>query len=412
MSRPRESSDSQPSKHVVVCLTKYIPYAGIPHAGGSYLLAHREALSALGNITMFAPPTPLNEHAMSQQGQGVEAHLLKTSPRSLKGLSFRFFQIEATLAGCKMYWPVRRLFRGSNAPWVALEQANLVELQWSEMISLAPSIRRKLPHQTLVGVAHDINTQRWTREATAGKSELRRAVAKFIANQSRKQESRSFGALDRLIVFSEKDAALARNLAPQTRVEVVHPGFKITTLSRKPHLSEPIALFVGAMNRPENWQGALWFLDRVWPHVLEQVPGAKFVIAGANPPKLLVDAVEKTPGAELTGFVESLDACYAEATVCVVPLLSGAGVKFKTIDALLSGVPVVTTSVGAEGIEGKEHFAAQTDDPNEFAAATIAALTESDLALALEARNWAESVYGEKAFTQRISDVYGEILDA
>lgn len=411
MSTSRESSGSQPLTHNVVSLTKYIPYEGIPHAGGEYLQSHLKRLREIANVALLAPETPLNDDAMAHQNEESSASFIQNGLPRLKGMAFRIMQIEATLAGCRMYWPIRNVFRGNKAPWGLLKQADLIELQWSEMISLAPAIRKKLPHATLVGVAHDINTQRWERLEAASRSWPRRALARYIARQCRKHESRSFDALDCLIVFSDKDAELAEQLAPKTRVEVVHPGFATKPMVREPNPEEPIALFVGAMNRPENWEAAIWFLDHVWPAVLKQVPTARFVAAGAHPPRQLLNTIRRAPRAEATGFVESLEHWYAIATICVVPLQRGAGVKFKTIDALLAGVPVVTTAVGAEGIDAENFFAAKTDDPDVFANATVTALKKPDAYQAFAAKQWAESIYGEEAFTKRISDVYGSLLN-
>lgn len=406
----RQSGDSKPPKHSVVCLTKYIPYEGITHAGGEYLQSHVRALSAIANVELVAPATPLNLEALTRVDTLAHISLLCAARPRLRGFWFQFFQVEATLAGCSIYWPVRQLFRRGKAPWASLESAAFVELQWSEMISLASLLRRRLPNQTLVGVAHDINTQRWRRQASQANNFFRRWLSRFIAWRTRRQESRSFAALDRLIVFSEKDAQLARELAPLTRVEVVHPGFKPKSAVRQPSATAPMALFVGAMNRAENEAAALWFLENVWPGVLGAVPNARFVIAGAKPNERLIDAVARASNVEITGFVESLTRWYDQATVCVVPLRTGAGVKFKTIDAMLAGVAVVTTSVGVEGIDADGLLTGLTDDADEFGRATIAALRQPNDALTERARQWAESTYGEATFTTRLHEVYGSLL--
>ena len=409
MGTTRQSDDSTPPTRSVVCLTKYIPYPGISHAGGEYLQAHLAVLRESMAVELLAPATPLNRDAFALLAPGESASLLTEARPRLSGLLFKWFQVEATLAGCAIYWPIRRLFRSQRAPWRELAEADAIELQWSEMISLAALIRRKLPRAHLIGVAHDINTQRWQRQVADEKSWIRRALAKYVAARTRRQEERSFAALDTLIVFSEKDAELARTLAPSIDVEIVHPGFTPKTRSRTPDRDNPVVLFVGAMNRPENWKAALWFVENIWPTIHAEVPSARFVAAGANPPAHLVQALQAPPHTELTGFVESLEPWYSQASVCVVPLRSGAGVKFKTIDAMLSGVPVVTTTVGAEGIDAKHHVVALTDDPAEFARATIEALTQPDAEQTAEAQAWAEQVYGETTFATRLKEVYERV---
>lgn len=405
----------------VVSLTKYIPYPGVTHAGGEYLLAHHRALASLGDVAQFAPDSPINADALPRALGGPSASLLSDARPRLRGLRLRAFQLESVWAGSAIYWPVRRLFRTGRAPWRALSQARVIEFQWSEMIALAPSVRDRLPGVRLIGVAHDIITQRLERQAEGAGNPLTRALLRVVARRSRRRESRDFRALDVLLVFSEKDAELARAMAPGTRVEVVHPGLGPTDpLPRTPDRDAPIVLFTGAMNRPENWRSVLWFLNEIWTTVSARVPAARFVIAGANPPELLQRKVASTPRAELTGFVDSLEPWYARASVFAVPLIAGAGVKFKTIDAMLRGVPIVTTAVGAEGIgshgsgaeatDPAEHFAAVTDDSRLFAEALVRELTAPDLQRVDRAQRWAENVYGVAAFERRIHEIYGGFI--
>ena len=394
----------------MLSLTKYIPYPSVTHAGGQYVLAHDRALEGLFEIENLAPDIPLNREALPLVGDGPPASLLEGA--RLDGPALAFWRLESVWAGSSVYRPIRRLFSGVRAPWARLEAADAVELQWSEMIALAPLIRRRLPEKPLIGIAHDIITQRLDRQAEGRGSALRRWLLRLAAVRSRRREADSFRAVDLLIVFSEKDAALARALAPGTRVEVVHPGLGSThPRPREPRADEPIVLFTGAMSRPENWRGIGWFIDEMWPAVLAAVPNARLVIAGANPPAVLAEKVETAQRAELTGFVDSLEPYYAEASVFIAPLQSGAGVKFKTIDAMLRGVPIVTTSVGAEGIDAPELFGAVTDEAERFAGAVVRQLRSPDGALAAEAQRWAESVYGIAAFEQRVRGLYAEVVD-
>lgn len=405
----------------MVSLTKYIPYPGVPHAGGEYLLAHHRALAALAEVVQFAPDSPINADALPRAAEVLSTTLLSGARPRLRGLMLKTLQLESVWAGSAIYWPVRRLFRTDRAPWRALTQAEVIEFQWSEMIALAPSVRDRLPGARLVGVAHDIITQRLERQAAGTGNPLTRALLRLAARRSRLRESRDFRALDMLLVFSEKDAELAREMAPGTRVEVVHPGLGPTEpLPRTPDHDAPIVLFTGAMNRPENWLSALWFLDEIWPTVSARVPTARFVIAGANPPESLRQKVASAPRVELTGFVDSLEPWYARASVFVVPLIAGAGVKFKTIDAMLRGVPIVTTAVGAEGIgshgsgaeatDPAERFAAVTDDTRLFAEAVVRELTAPDMQRVDRAQRWAENIYGVAAFEQRIHEIYGGLI--
>ena len=399
-------------KPLIASLTKYISYPAITHAGGQYLYEHNRALREFAEVVDLAPSTPLNRDALKQADPEPAVSLMTGVGVGGEGRFKTLFDLESAWAGSSVSLPIRRLFRSDRAPWDRLRSADVVEFQWSEMIALAPSVRQRLPRTPLVGIAHDVLTQRWDREAHAAGSVLRRSAYRLAAARSRSRESRSYAPLDLLIAFSEKDAALAKELAPGTRVEVVHPGLgPRQPLERTPDVDAPVVLFTGALNRPDNSRGIGWFLAEMWPAIHDAVPTARLVIAGAHPPSWLQRSVAAAPRAQLTGFVDSLEPWYARATVFIAPLRTGAGVKFKTVDALLRAVPVVTTSVGAEGIDAAHLFAAVEDEPSCFADAVIGQLRRPDDDLAARARAWADGVYGHAAFGARLAELYLPLIE-
>lgn len=394
----------------VVSLAKYIPYPRVAHAGGQYVLAHDQVLSEFATVEHFAPDTPINRDALMKCA--VRATLMRGVGPGGDGRFKAIWDAESALAGSAVPWPWRRLFDTDRAPWEELAAADVIEMHWSEIIALAPRLRARLPQARLVGVAHDVITQRWERAAVDAGNPLLRLGYRLAARLSRAREARSFAALDTLIVFSEKDQALAHEIAPGTRIEVVHPGLGPSEgVERTASPEEPVVLFTGALGRGDNSRGIAWFLERMWPMVIEAVPEARLVIAGANPPAPLQALVARTPSVVLTGFVDSLEPYYASASVFVAPLRTGAGVKFKTVDAMLRGVPVITTEVGAEGIDARELFAAVTDDEQAFATAVVAELRHPDAARTARAAEWAGRTYGQASFAARVREVYEELLE-
>lgn len=409
MSRAQDSVRGRPG---IASITKYIPHESIPHAGGQYLWRHCQALSAEYRLALIAPDTADNRAARERTRLDAEIDLVTGTGPFRGGALKPLADAESAWAGSATTRNVRSAFARGDAPWDALAQAAIVEFQWSEMMSLAPLVRRRLPGTPLVGVAHDVITQRWERQAEATRFPLSTAYG-VASRRSRPREAESFAHLDLLIAFSEKDAALARALAPATRVEVVHPGLGPepgTLPPRTPDSDEPVVLFTGALDRGDNHTAVEWFLTKVWPSILAEVPAARFVAAGAKPRPELTRLVSRTPRTELTGFVESLEPWYARASVFVAPLSTGAGVKFKTIDAMLRGVPVVATPVGAEGIDASEHFAGIETEPAAFARAVVEALRD-DRGVGERAARWADSVYGADAFRTRLRGLYAGLLE-
>ncbi len=106
--------------------------------------------------------------------------------------------------------------------------------------------------------------------------------------------------------------------------------------------------------------------------------------------------------------MQDLEDAYNEVSVAAVPLLSGAGVKFKTIEPMIRGVPVVSTPLGAEGIGSAELYTAVTSDPEQFAAALIRALTKDpgERDRAASTRDWALDEFGRDAFRRSIEEIY------
>ena len=124
-------------------------------------------------------------------------------------------------------------------------------------------------------------------------------------------------------------------------------------------------LFVGGFGHGPNLDAVLWFLDKIFPEVYRRTK-APFYIVGSKAPEEILQI--KTEGVVVKGFVseEELQELYESCRIAVVPLRYGAGVKGKVVEALYYGIPVVTTSVGAEGIAGIEEMAAVKDQEEEL----------------------------------------------
>ena len=130
-------------------------------------------------------------------------------------------------------------------------------------------------------------------------------------------------------------------------------------------------LFVGGFRHYPNVEAIHWFVKEVFPLITAKLPKVSLYIVGSHPPESVIKM--KSDNIIVTGYVSDneLDKIYNEARLAVVPLLSGAGVKGKVIEAIYNKIPVVTTSVGAEGIINNEDFLTLADDPDSFAKAVV-----------------------------------------
>jgi glycosyltransferase involved in cell wall biosynthesis len=139
-------------------------------------------------------------------------------------------------------------------------------------------------------------------------------------------------------------------------------------------------LFLGLLSYHPNTVAADHLIRNIWPKVLSVLPQARLLIAGARPENLA--SYEQRPkGVTFVGFVDDLDKLYDEVTVVCCPMLHGSGTRIKILEAAAYGRPVVSTTLGAEGLrlkDGEEILL--RDDPGSFAEACVRLLTDGPMA--------------------------------
>jgi polysaccharide biosynthesis protein PslH len=167
-------------------------------------------------------------------------------------------------------------------------------------------------------------------------------------------------------------------------------------------------LMVGRMAYPPNAEGARWFVEQVWPSIHAANPDARCRIAGQLAPELPLDDLASIDGVDLLGHVDDLSAGLGRAAVCVAPILVGSGTRVKIIEAFAWGVPVVATTVGAEGLDAHhgEHLLL-ADDAESFASAVVELLDDDGLraSLAAAARQLYQERYSTERFTARVHQI-------
>lgn len=389
----------------VVLISMYVGHEGVPHAGGRYLLELQRLLEAETDLTMLTVGNRLNHAAVGRPGLPRRLLLLGHEPgRGPVGKVLNRLAVTADTT-----WRHRRDPGMASAAFVlglarsrearrALREADVIDLQYSESIRLVRLLRRVNPRARITGTFHDVMSQSFSREPQDTPRE--RTYWQGVARRSRRHEAAMVRRLDEVLVFSPKDAALLGD-PPHT---VVHPPLSDGSEPRHPPAGEPVVIVVSYLARDENDKAALWTLDRVWPLVRVRRPDAELRLVGGGATNGLRARVGDGDGVVLTGFVDDLGAEYARAAVALVPVLQGAGVKFKTVEALCHGVPVVTTTVGAEGIDGDDLYAGLADDPEALADALVRVLDDPAAAQqrADARQRWAQETYGRERFAATI----------
>lgn len=172
-------------------------------------------------------------------------------------------------------------------------------------------------------------------------------------------------------------------------------------------------LFCGSLYAAPNGEGLLWFYNKIWPAVQESFPKLKFLIVGSGTAPESLQALKNDAAILFTGTVEEVGIWYNKAAVAIVPLLTGSGTRLKILEAMGMGLPVVSTSKGAEGLaytNGQDIIIA--DEEKDFAAAIISLLTNKQLRVAMQqaARNWVEKKYDWNVIGLSMADFLNEEL--
>jgi glycosyltransferase involved in cell wall biosynthesis len=161
----------------------------------------------------------------------------------------------------------------------------------------------------------------------------------------------------------------------------------------------PTVVFTGSMDWAANIDGVQYFLEEVWPLVIEDLPNARFVVVGRNPPSSLITLANKLKGVTFTGFVDDVRPYVHAAHAFVIPLLVGGGTRIKAFEAMAMGCPIVSTSIGTEGLgaDPEVHFL-ERDGAKRLSDGILTLLRDENLrsTISIRARDVVEQRFGHQ----------------
>jgi O-antigen biosynthesis protein len=220
---------------------------------------------------------------------------------------------------------------------------------------------------------HDLHFQRLVRqyELTGDSRQLEMAEAIKL------QEMQAWSSSDVVLYPSAEEANQVKAIDPKIDARSITPyAFDDNVFNTNRTVTQGRSVvFVAGFAHPPNIDAAIWFVTEILPEVLRQMPGTMCFLVGSNPPQKVSDL--QSASVCVTGYVSDLRLAqyYEDARVAVVPLRYGAGVKSKVVEALAYGVPLVTTPVGAQGLDIRASIPI-TDDPLAFANYVVKLLKE------------------------------------
>ena len=210
-----------------------------------------------------------------------------------------------------------------------------------------PLLRIRLQLPPIVVDFDDLESVRLERLAISRQHPADRWRAHFRAMLARLAQRRVGAIAAALLVCSELEQRKVQLMCPEGHVFSI-PN-TATPFGDLTSSSKPVAVFVGTAHYQPNCEALSWFTNEVWPHIRRAVPEAQFVVVGDKTEELGISS--KQLGIETLGFVEDLAPIYAAAMLAICPIRRGSGTRIKIVEAAVNGRPVISTTLGAEGLE-------------------------------------------------------------
>jgi glycosyltransferase involved in cell wall biosynthesis len=285
-------------------------------------------------------------------------------------------------------WPLPVLNYTSNEMVAALYHAtrsqryDLVHLDSIHMAAyVAPLGEAMSTTPRVIYNWHNIESELMRRYAKAVRSPLRRLYSAITARQLERLERSTLRSAFGHVVCSERERKQLCEAVPVSRMAIVPNGVDTAYFAETgpPAESRNRIVFVGLMNYHSNVDAAVAFTREVWPRLRSRLPGCTLTMVGATPDPAVL-ALREVAGVEVTGTVPDVRPWYREALAAIVPLRTGSGTRLKILEAMAAGVPVVSTALGAEGLDvspGGNIILAAASDPDAWVR-ELAGLAESE----------------------------------
>ena len=281
-----------------------------------------------------------------------------------------------------------------------------------EMIYMAPYIEtiRANSKALIVLRAHNVEHLIWDRIAKKTSFLPKKWYLNHLVRTLRDYELNAINKVDGIAAITYRDAAFFRG---ETAVPVIDIPFGVNPDDFTPNYEvnkQPSLYHIGSMNWMPNEEGIKWFLKKVWDKLQEREPNIKLNLAGRHMPKWLMNL--KKNNVKVWGEVPDAKEFIKDNDIAIVPLLSGSGIRIKIIESMAMGKTVITTMIGAEGIQYSEYNNIIIADNPTKIVETICRITkepEELIRIGKNARKLVEDIYDNKKIIERLLIFYDEI---
>ncbi len=396
----------------ILFLSHIFPY---PLDNGAHIRVHNmmEALARVGRVDWIGYTSeggegrlPDREAMENFRGLCASAQVLCDPPREgsrarngIRALSRHVLHGEPEMYAT---YPAAPLVRRAR------QLMGMADVIWVESMHLAHWLRDCRDRMIVDTI--DLHAVRSSRERDLNPMSFKKAADWFEVRKLKHEEEMAVRRYSRVVVCSEDERAFWAS-GDRGRVWVVPNGVSEALCGHQERQeAQDRLVFVGTLEYRPNEDAVVWFCKEVLPRVALEIPGVSFFVVGRNPSQRL-KGLHDGRRVNIVGRVPDVAPYVREAALSVVPLRMGGGTRLKILESLALGTPVVSTSVGFEGLAlepGRDLLAA--DDPESFASAVVRLLRNQDVRrrLAEAGRERARAAYGWQGIQRNLAGLVRE----
>jgi glycosyltransferase involved in cell wall biosynthesis len=324
-------------------ITSFLPQKNAPQAGHRLAFEHLVQISAESEVdVVLISRLPVEEKDIEFRAHVGEIHIKYVNTLDL----IPPFLADPFHFAPRFYTRHTKAISNFLCDLIEKNQYDTVRLEFSQCFSYVVDLRRRFGDRIKIVLGmHDVLLQVVLR--------LKSIEGRMFLKQTFEFEQRLMKLADKVLVLSNKDAHLVQGLYPGVHslevIPISMPAFLKDLQRSKDTVKKGNILFWGAMKRRENEEAVMNFVEKVFLPLRRRGLPLKLFVVGSDPG----ERVKRLASDDIcvTGFVEDPRKYFEAADIGVVPLLSGAGIKLKTLEMLAARLPVVSTPLGAEGVE-------------------------------------------------------------
>lgn len=347
----------------ILWISPCAPYDQVTHGGGKTHNFYIKYFQKSGcfDITLLSLCLENEKTKLDLDAYGIKNNIYVSSETGIKG-KWRYFLNGLSYGNpldpfggiCLNFerYQILRLLKNYRKKQ---EIPDIVILHWTFSLMIIEKIKRYFPESKVIAVEEDVTFLNYERKRDKSVSAFSKL---FWTVRYRIMKNKELGKLNKvnyIVTNNTKDTKLLEdNGIPHTKIYTAAPYFdNYYELTR--NIKGKSVIFWGAMDRPENYKSAIWFIKNVMP--LLQHRDVQFLVVGRKP-NIVLKKYE-SDNIKITGYISDVKEYFSHCFCMAAPLIGGAGIKIKILEAMSAGVPVLTNDIGIEGIpavSGRDFF--------------------------------------------------------